>query len=887
MIPRIDLMPHRRFNFLKVLVVGFFVVNRAPLRAETPAFEHDILPIFKVHCSKCHNAETPQAGLDLSSAASLFKGSQNGPVISKGAAEKSILFQRVSLRSMPPPGTEKPLDNAQVELLRRWIDSADPHSEPVVVAAKTTGDSPAPLITEKDRQFWSFRKPVKAAVPKVKGTQRVRTPIDAFVQAKLEAKGLEFSPEASRLTLLRRAYYDLIGLPPSIEETQSFLADKRSDAYERMIDRLLDSPHYGERWGRHWLDAAGYTDEQGFANDLKIVVFNQGLWRYRDYVVRSFNQDKPYDRFLTEQLAGDELVDWRNAPKFTPEILDSLVATGYLRTMMDLTDSPEVNNPPYYHDVLSRLVDNFSSGILGLTGGCARCHSHKYDPIPQQDYYRLEAVFASGYNPDAWKQPKDRFLPDVSKQEQDEIARFNAEIDRPLNDLTKQLTDLRRPHEQKLFEARLAANVPEALRTDVRTAVETPSDKRTPVQKFLFSKLEKPLAVSAEEIDKALSESDRAIGLKLQEKINTMKSWRRSYEKIDALWDIGKPPKIHLLRRGNFETPGMEVQPGFFSVLSEPGKSDAVRPAETQGESSGRRLALARWLTDRSHPLTARVMVNRIWMHHFGKGIVSTPENFGRTGTPPTHPELLDWLAVDFMENGWKIKRFQKMIMTSSVYRQSSRRAVEGKDLPGERVDSTNELLWRMNLRRQEAETVRDSILAVSGKLDPALGGPPAHLEGSLDGLVTASEKEPDIKGQWRRSLYLMARRNYSLSLLDVFDFPVMALNCTRRINSATPLQSLTMLNSEFVMQRSIDFAGRVSKLTGLESQPVKKVEAAFLLALGREPNAEEIRWSVEHFGKQRRRYLDLKSSPQESSEKALASLCQMLLGTNEFLYLD
>ena len=339
-------MSDRRFSLLMYLALSVLATETVPLLAEAPVFDRDILPIFKAHCSKCHNAKTPQAGLDLSSAAGLFKGSQNGSVISKGAAEKSILFQRVSLRSMPPPGTEKPLDNAQLELLRRWIDNAEAHSEPVAAAAKTTAESPALLITEKDRQFWSFRNPVKAAVPKVKATQRVRTPIDAFVLGKLEAKGLGFSPEASKSILLRRAYYDLTGLPPSIEETQSFLSDKGPDAYERLIDRLLDSPHYGERWGRHWLDSAGYTDEQGFANDLKNVFFNVGLWRYRDYVVRSFNQDKPLNRFLTEQLAGDELVDWRNAPKFTPEILDSLIATGYLRTMMDLTDSPEVNNPP-------------------------------------------------------------------------------------------------------------------------------------------------------------------------------------------------------------------------------------------------------------------------------------------------------------------------------------------------------------------------------------------------------------------------------------------------------------------------------------------------------------------------------------------------------------
>jgi Protein of unknown function (DUF1553)/Protein of unknown function (DUF1549)/Planctomycete cytochrome C len=851
-------------------------------------FERDVLPILTEHCSKCHNQHTAQAGLDLSTEATVLKGSQNGPVIVKGSSEKSFLFQRVSSHTMPPPGTEKPLDEAQIEALRKWIDSIGGNEQPAAKEPKApASESNIPEVSDKDRQFWAFRKPERSAVPKTKNTQRVRTPIDAFLLSKLEARALTFSPEAPKLTLLRRATFDLLGLPPPLEEAQAFLADTRPDAYERLVDRLLASPHYGERWGRHWLDAAGYTDEQGFANDLKTVVFNEGIWRYRDYVVRSFNQDKPYDQFLTEQLAGDELVDWRTAPKYTPEILDSLIATGYLRTAMDLTDAPEVNHQPYYFDVLTRLVDNFSSGILGLTGGCARCHSHKYDPIPQQDYYRLMAIFATGYNPDEWMQPKDRFLPDVSKAEQEEIARFNAEIDRPLNELKKQLEDLRHPHEQRLFESKLAAAVPEPLRADVKTAFETPEKKRTDIQKYFFKKLESLLKVSPEEVDKALSESERATSAKFQGKIATLTGWRRSFDKVQALWDVGKPPKTHLFRRGNWETPGMEVKPGFFSVLSEPGKSQAARPADTKGDSSGCRLALARWLTRRDHPLTARVMVNRVWMHHFGKGIVATPENFGRAGSPPTHPELLDWLAVDFMENGWKLKRLHKLIMTSTAYRQSSRQPPEGQESMAEKVDSSNDLLWRMNLRRIEAEVVRDSVLAVSGKLDQTPGGPPIHLEGAADGLVTVSEKDVSPNGLWRRSLYLMARRNYSLSLLDVFDFPVMALNCTRRMNSATPLQSLTLLNSEFTMQRAEDFAVRVNGLAGPSVPIEKKVEMAFLLALARKPTAEETRWSASHFEKQRQRYLGLKSSAEQSSQKALASLCQMLLGTNEFLYVE
>jgi hypothetical protein len=353
-----------------------------------------------------------------------------------------------------------------------------------------------------------------------------------------------------------------------------------------------------------------------------------------------------------------------------------------------------VNLPPYYTDVLTRVVDNFSSGVLGLTGQCARCHSHKYDPIPQRDYYRMLAVFATGYNPDQWKQPKERFLPDVSKAEQEEIARFNAEIDRPLGELKKQLANVRYPYEQRLFTSKLEAAVPETLRGDVRTAFETPAEKRNDIQKYFFRKLDKQLTVSAEEVDKVLTESEKSTSDKLRRRIETLESWRRSYDKIQALWDIGAPPTTHLLRRGQFETPGEVVEPGFFTILSEPGKSDAVRGPDTQGKTSGRRLALAHWLTRPNHPLTARVFVNRVWMQHFGKGIVATPENFGRMGALPTHPELLDWLAVDFVENGWTLKRLHRMMMTSTVYRQSSPRSAEDKTSVAEAVDPGNDLLW-------------------------------------------------------------------------------------------------------------------------------------------------------------------------------------------------
>ena len=848
-----------------------------------PLFERDVLPILSRRCFKCHGNDAPEAGLDMRSAASLLKGSKNGAVIVKHSAAKSYMFQRILNHSMPPPGSTGPLGQEEVETVRRWIEDGAPSSESDKTLTMSEPDTPQ--VSDQDRQFWAFRKPVSAPVPKPKNGSRVRTPIDAFLLAKLEKKGLTFSPDASKLALLRRAYFDLLGLPPTPEETQAFLADNRANAYDRLIDRLLETPAYGERWARHWLDIAGYTEAAH--NDTDLPLYQEyyvydGIWRYRDYVVNSLNRDKPYDRFLIEQIAGDELVDWRSAPKYTPEILDNLIATGFLRGILDITSfSPAPQLPLEYNNVLSRVVDNFSSGILGLTAGCARCHDHKYDPIPQSDYYRMQSIFASAYNPQDWKLQKDRYLPDVSKLEQEEIAKHNAEIDRPLGELTKQLAELRRPVEQRLFQAKLS-EVPELLRADVRTAIETPADKRDLVQKYLFKKYGTVLKISDEELNKALGEKEQTAAQKLEQQIAVLKGWRRSFGKIQALWDAGKPPTLHLLRRGNIETPGKEVAPGFFSVLCPPGRSDALRPPDTQGSTSGRRLALAKWITGRDNPLTARVLVNQVWQRHFGKGIVATPENFGRKGATPTHPELLNWLAVDFMEHGWTIKRLHKLMMTSTAYRQSS----ESKSA-GNSVDPANDLLWRMNLRRLEAEAIRDSLLAVSGKLDRTFGGPPVLLDWTPDGLQTVSDKGPTPSSKWRRSLYMLARRNYLLSFLEVFDFPSMALNCTKRSNSATPLQSLTFLNSEFVMEQAEHFANRVNQLVGTGAPPERKIEEAFVLALARKPSATEIRTCGDHLQKQIQVYVDLKASKETASHQALTNMCQTLLSTNEFLYVE
>jgi len=862
----------------------------AKTQEETARFEKQALPVFKAKCLGCHGTDSPMAKLDLRSLLGVLKGSEAGPVISERGSDKSLLIRRVSARQMPPPGTAEPLTEAEVRTLANWIDTSDFGLLRPRVERTKFNQAEAPPITEEDRKFWAFCKPVAGPVPAVKNKGRVRTSIDAFLLAKLEAKSLSFSPDAPSVTLMRRAYLDLIGLPPSPEEIQAFVSDQKPGAYERLIDKLLASPHYGERWGRHWLDAAGYAEDNGPQHGAPSIPEMEAMWRYREWVIRAFNEDKPYDEFLVEQLAGDELVDWRHAKQYTPEILDKLIATGYLRTVYDRTD-PDTNVISERYDVLFQLMEKASTSLMGLTVGCARCHSHKYDPIPQRDYYRMMAVFTSGYNPVHWRQPKRRFLPSVSPAEQEEIERHNAEIDKPIAKLNEQLEALRRPYRDKLLEAKLR-EIPEAIRAETREALATSADKRDAVQKFLAGKLEKQLAISTDEMLKALSAEDRTTYDKLEQQIKTLASYRRSWDRIQALWDVGPPPKTRLLERGEVERPGPRVEPGFLEVLSAPGKTNAIKPPDAKGESSGYRLAFARWLTSPDHPLTARVMVNRVWQHHFGRGIVESPDNFGKAGASPTHPELLDWLAAEFMKQGWSMKKLHRLIMTSTAYRQSSEHPAG--DSAALKLDPENRLLWRMNLRRLEAETLRDAMMEVSGKLELTLGGP--SVEGPLiaDGLEDfynsddkASQKvKAKLVGLCRRSVYVVARRYFPLGFLESFDFPILQTNCNRRVNSVSPLQSLTLMNDDFVLENTRAFAARVEEISG--SKPAEaKVQTAYLLALSRKPATEELTIAKSHLQREEELYLKSNTAPTQARKAALESLCHLLLLSNEFLYLD
>ena len=892
------LLPRTSLIISLLVCLVYPVQNAAGQSDSIPQFESDVLPILTESCFQCHATDTPMGGLDLRTPPSILRGGTSGPAIIAHSAESSFLHQRVADGSMPPgPGTIAP---EQVDTIRRWIDAGGPALE----SYQPTGTEEVRSISEEDRQFWAFRKLVPVHVPTVRQVGQVRTPIDAFVLSKLGEKGMRFSPDAEPLTLIRRAYFDLIGLPPSPSEVDAFLANPSDAAYQELIDKLLASSHFGERWGRHWLDEAGYVDSIGGDNDAPIVYYGLDKWKYRDYVVRSFNEDKPYDRFLTEQLAGDELVDWRTAETLTPEVKELLEATGFLRVAADDTTQYELNTVDIRYDVLHRTLRTVTSNLLGLTIMCAQCHNHKYDPIPQRDYYRMAAIFMPVYNPNEWLQPEDRLLADVSLTEREKIDEENLHLDRRVQPLKRKLATVHRPYHLRLLEEKLV-ELPENLRKDLKTAVLTPDKERTAIQKYLMDKLGTLVDVPVEEISVLLSQDEERRATEFELQISHLEESRHSYGRIHAVYDTGPPPSSYLLLRGNYQNPGREVKPGFLEVLTDLDKPQVVEDSPPTNGSSGRRLALARWLTDKHSPagaLSARVRINRVWQHLLGEGIVATSDNFGRNGAPPTHPELLNWLAGQFIAQGWHIKPLIKQIMTSSVYRQASYRAesesVSASAADPWSVDPGNKLLWRMRLRRLESEIIRDAMLETSGKLDLTMGGPPVLLKVQEDGkVVIASEDEVEFAGlvqsekitvdnpksRNRRSIYLLARRNYNLSMLSVFDQPVMSTNCTRRNHSAVVLQSLSMLNNEFVLEQAQAFAQRVKEIGGLG--PQERIALAFRLALARNPKPEEFTWSMDLLQAQARHFQDSGVSPEEAAQNALVSLCQMLFNSSEFLY--
>ena len=771
------------------------------------------------------------------------------------------------------------------------------HRFPVVVAKCVAVTMLLPLFlspldghefNQRERQHWAFQKLVRPAVPIPTNAGKIRTPIDAFILNQLEARKLTFSQEATNLALLRRLYLDLLGLPPPSADIDAFLQDRQPGAYERVVDRLLASPHFGERWARHWLDEVGYADVTGSDNDATIISLGENRWRYRDYVIKAFNSDKPFDQFLLEQLAGDELVDWRSAKEFTPRIKECLIATGFLRQAVDVTDERELNTLDIRYDVLHRTVETVASNLLGLTLHCCRCHDHKFEPISHKDYYRFEALFQPAFNPQNWLQPKSRPIADVPAASKKAMEKRNADIDRRIDELQAIRKDIRGVYEAKIVEARLA-KLPADVQKEIRAARQTAEAKRTEAQKQLLERYALALQTLTREVTLAIPVEDRETIEALDQQVAGLAAERRTPGSIQAAYDVGPPTPTHLLKRGNHEKPGVEVGPGFLAILCASEK-DADLPTAIDakpGPTSGRRLALARWLTQpdtAANGLLLRVRVNRVWQHLFGKGLVDSSENFGVTGTKPSHPQLLDWLGCEFAAQGQRLKPLIKLMVTSAVYRQTSASTEPNK------VDPDNNLLWRMRLRRLEAEAIRDSILAVSGKLDSTMGGPPIPVDPRPDGFFVVKDKGLTPTSQWRRSVYLLGRRNYHPTFLNVFDMPTLTGNCTRRTSSAMVLQTLTMLNDAFVLDQADFIAQRIeepgaSVRRGTAAARKLQVEAAFRLILCRPPSEREVELTNELLERQIRNHQEAKASPLEAERRALANLCHMLLNSSEFLY--
>lgn len=836
-----------------------------------------VLPIFQMRCVVCHGKRKQEGGLDLRTQQSRMAGGRSGPVIVAGDPDASLLLKRIQSGEMPPPDQQfansvRPPSTAEIDTIRQWILSGARPSERVE-------RKPIAQQGMTEKRFWAYQSPRSWEIPEVSSASRVRNPVDSFLLAHLELNGQTFSPEAEPMVLLRRVYLSLTGLLPTIEEIEIFLEDKRSNAYEHLVDRLLESSHYGERRARFWLNVAGYSDSEGKVDSDRIRPF---AWRYRDYVIRSFNQDKPYDEFLMEQIAGDELINYRLIDNPDNTIIEKLVATGFLRMVADGTYSPPQSFIPERMNVIADEIEVLSSSVMGLTLGCARCHDHKYDPLSQNDYYRLSAVLQTAYDPYDWVLPTERYLEVISPSERELIERHNVDVQEAINDLNEKLERMSKPLEESLFRTRLQS-LPEEIREDVRKAVQDKSDKEDPVLEYLRTKFKTFLTITramVEDGNREFQMQAQAIDKAISEKKKDLKE----LPKIRALYDMGgEPSSVYVLNRGDALIPGDEVQPGVPVVLSKDLDPFLVVPPWPEADTSGRRLALAKWLVQPKHPLTSRVMVNRIWQEHFGSGIVSTPANFGVTGALPSHPKLLDWLATEFVSREWSMKAMHRLIVTSTAYRQSSIHP----DMEDVR-DPDNSWMSRMTLRRMDAEQRYDSMLIATGQLDPKAFGSPVPVTIEKDGEVV-SEFGPS---GGRRSLYVLARRRSPLTMLELFDVPPMMPNCIQRPKSIVPTQALELMNSEQISNHAKQLALKLVAVHGLDNPPAI-VRDVYLRMYTRFPGESEVRRAVQLLNDLQQLWLR-KLNGQNDMERtfqaqtnALADLCHIILSSAEFSYIN
>ena len=819
-----------------------------PSAAQGDFFEKQIRPLLAERCYECHSAEKKQkGGLSLDTRESVLKGGDTGPALVAGDPEKSLLIEAVRYKNhdlqMPP---KKRLPDGEVKALEDWVKMGahDPReASPVVKRGRV-------IDIAEGRKFWSFTplarveppfgvppfsgsvdpgsaKPAEAGIP--------NSPIDAFIRAKLREKGLPSAPPADQRTLIRRATFDLIGLPPTPQETHDFLADKTPEAFEHVVERLLASPQYGERWGRHWLDVARYADSNGM--DENIAFGN--AWRYRDYVVRAFNADKPFDQFLIEQIAGDLL----------PQNEDTMTAPGFLALGARVLAEPDLQKLEM--DIIDEQLDTIGKAFMGMTVGCARCHDHKFDPLTQEDYYAMAGIFRSTRSLSTEKMGAIKFWYEHSlatPQQLDEKKKSEADV--------------------KAMKAEVAAFTKKAKAQVQDAALDT----ATLAKIAAMTKDAEEFSAKQPDLPGIMSVADDKI-------VKTL--------------------PVHL--RGSYLTLGKPVERGFPEVMRA-GLTKPILPAKHSG-----RLELARWIAGSEHPLTARVIVNRIWRWHFGAGIVNTPDNFGALGGKPSHPELLDWLARTFIESGWSVKDMHRLIMKSETYRQSSGaisdfgfrisdlgsspNAAIGRDgnqksetqtEPGRRreaqirnqklVDPENRLLWRANIQRLEAEEIRDAMLFTSGWLSTEIGGKTIPLR-NREFVFNHTSKDATTYESPRRALYLPIIRNHLYDMLEQFDYPDPTMPTGSRNSTVIAPQALIMMNAPVVMESSARLAAKLASLP----DDTQRVREAYALLYARPPTEHEQTDALA---------LLREFCATEKPDRALALLCQTLFAANEFIYL-
>ncbi len=803
-------------------------------------YEIDVAPILKENCWKCHGKEPKKlkGGFDLSTRASTIAGGESGPAAVAGKSKDSLLILAINHKKdgyEMPPGDK--LKANEIAVLTKWVD--DGLAVPKQLIGTAVAVEPKKKeFTEAQKKYWAYQPVKRPEMPVLKEAKQ--NPIDAFLETKLLEKKLAPVGMADQATLIRRAYYDLTGLPPTPEQIDAFAADNDPKAWEKLIDSLLASPHYGEKWGRHWLDVVRFAESNGYERDGS----KPNAWRYRDYVIRSMNADKPYDRFIREQIAGDEL------PKKHEDDNDGVIATGFYR--LGLWDDEPADPLQAKFDGYDDIVSIVGQGFLGMTFNCARCHDHKGDPILQEDYYKLVA-----------------FVRDIRE----------FSYDRNVKSASNQ-SDITPAVRRKVYEKELAERLSrqEQLKKQM-VALEDVAIKLMPAEDQRASEgLDRPKVVAklgkyfapeqAKEHGKLKKEADE-----LKKKPMPDQELALSVNNCDP-----NPPKVFLNVRGNAHIDGPEVKPGFPSILGLPEPTIAGKPG---AKSSGRRTVLADWIASKSNPMTARVMINRAWQHHFGKGLVPSANDFGKFGEAPSHPELLDWLAAEFQDGGWTLKRMHKLMMTSEAYRRGI-----GSNEANKKLDPANTYFWRQNPRRLNSEEIRDSILFASGALNLAkIGGPSMYPKLSAE--VLAGISYPDKKSHWpdsppeeenRRTIYAFVKRSIQVPILVNHDQADSDNSCPVRYTTTVPTQALGMLNGEFTNEQARLLAKRMVADGGADWK--SQVARGIRLTTGRVPKADEIAKDVEFIEK-------MKAKHKLTDPRALQQYALLLLNANEFAYVD